>query len=260
MGKKATDYTLQELNLVEIAREVNDGDIVIIGTGMPLLGVMLAQKTHAPNVFAITEAGPIGVNPAYLPFSVADPVFTMGATMVGGLTESLGLVHAGRVDLGFLGGAQIDKFGNLNTSFIGVDYNHPVSRLPGSGGANDIASCCKKTIISMAAHRKDKFVGKLDFNTTPGYLTGGDARKKIGYPGEGPLKVISPLGVFRFDEVTKEMYIDSYFPGVTIEQIKENTGWDIKVGKDCKETEAPTEEQVKVLRALDPAGVFLKKG
>ena len=258
MKNKAGDYTLQELMLVELSREVKNGDVVVIGTGIPLLGIFLAQKTHAPNVFAITEAGPIGVNPAYLPFSVADPAFTMGATMVGGLIESLGLIHAGRVDLGFLGGAQIDKFGNLNTTCIG-DYKQLASRLPGSGGGNDIASCCKKTVTTMV-HRKDKFVEKLDFNTSPGFLGGGNEREKLGYPGDGPLKVVSNLGVFRFDEATKEMYIASYHPGVSIEQIKENTSWDIKVGKDVKETEPPTVEQIKLLREMDPTGVFLKKG
>lgn len=260
MDNKASDYTLQELMLVELSKEVKNGDVVIIGTGIPLLGIFLAQKTHAPEVFAITEAGPIGVNPAYLPFSVADTAFTMGATMVGGLAESLGLVHAGRVDLGFLGGAQIDKFGNLNTTCIGdCEAENVRNRLPGSGGGNDIASCYKKTVITMV-HRKDKFVEKLDYNTSPGFLGGGDEREKLGYPGEGPIKVVSNLGVFRFDEITKEMYLDSYHPGITIEQIKENTGWDLKVGKDVKETEAPTVEQVKLLRELDPAGVFLNKG
>lgn len=258
MTKKATDYTLQELMLVELSREVKNDDVVIIGTGIPLLGIFLAQKTTAPNVHAITEAGPIGVNPAKLPFSVADTAFTQNATMVGGLAESLGMIHAGQVNLGFLGGAQIDRYGNLNTTCIG-DYDHMVSRLPGSGGGNDIACCCQKTIITMV-HRKDKFVEKLDFNTSPGFLGGGDERAKMGYPGEGPIKVVSNLGVFRFDDVTKEMYVASYHPGVTIEQIKENTGWDIKVAKDVAETEPPTEEQVKLLREMDPDGVFLQKG
>lgn len=258
METKATDYTLQELMLVELSREVNNGDLVIIGTGIPLLGIFLAMKTHAPEVFAITEAGPIGVNPAYLPFSVADPVFTMGATMTGGLIDSLGLVHAGRVDLGFLGGAQIDKYGNLNTTCIG-DYHNMASRLPGSGGGNDIACCCRKTVTTMV-HRKDKFVEKLDFNTSPGFLGGGDEREKLGYPGSGPLKVVSNLGVFRFDETTKEMYVATYHPGVTIEEIKANTGWDIKVSPDVKETEPPSAEQIRLLREMDPTGVFLKKG
>ncbi|NPV93241.1 MAG: CoA-transferase subunit beta [Firmicutes bacterium] len=257
MGQKATDYTLQELMLVEMSREVKNGDLVIIGTGVPLLGVFLAQKTHAPEVFAVTEAGPIGVSPERLPFSVADPSFTMGALMVGGLLDSLGLIHAGRVDLGFLGGAQIDRFGNLNTTCIG-DYHRPISRLPGSGGGNDIASCCKRTVISMV-HRKDKFVERLDYLTTPGFLGGGDERSKLGFPGSGPLKVVSNLGVFRFDENTKEMYIASYHPWVSIEQIKENTGWDIKVGEGVMETEPPTAEQINLLRQLDPNGVFLQK-
>lgn len=257
MVQYSTDYTLQELMLVELSREVKNGDIVIIGTGIPLLGVFLAQLTHAPDVFAVTEAGPIGINPERLPFSVADPCITTGAYMVGGLLEALGLIHSGQVDLGFLGGAQIDKYGNLNTTCIGP-YHQPVTRLPGSGGANDIASCCKRTVITMT-HRKDKFVEKLDYLTTPGYLGGGLEREKLGFPGKGPVKVVTNLGVFRFDETTKEMYIASYHPGVTIEKIKENTGWDIKCGDQVTETEPPTVEQIKLLRELDPSGVFLQK-
>lgn len=254
----ATDFTLQELMLVELAREVKNGDIVIIGTGLPLLGVFLAQLTHAPDVIAVTEAGPVGLNPRRLPFSVADPCLTPGSFMVGGLMEGLGLVHSGMVDLGFLGGAQIDKYGNLNTTCIG-DYRNPRTRLPGSGGGNDIASCCKRTVITMV-HKKERFVERVDYITSPGYLGGGDERERLGFVGGGPVKVVSTLGVFRFHPETKEMYLASCHPGVTVDQVRDNTGWDLKVAPDVGETEPPTVEQVKLLRELDPRGVFLKKG
>ena len=255
---KYTDFTLQELMAVAAAREIRDGERVIIGTGLPLLGAFLAQKTHAPNMVAIYESGAIDCKPQVTPFSVVDSVLVPGAAMVGGLVEGLGIVHAGDLDVGFLGGAQVDRFGNLNAHVIG-NYYEPDVRLAGSGGSNDIGTCSKRTIIMML-HQKQRFPEKVDFITTPGFLTGYDARKKAGLPGGGPCVVVSTMAILRFDPETKEMYLESYHPGLTIDTVKANTGWDLKVAKDVRETEPPAPELIRILREeLDPTGIFLKK-
>jgi glutaconate CoA-transferase, subunit B len=258
MTNKYTDFTLQEMMAVAAAREIRDGERVIVGTGLPLLGAFLAQKTHAPNIVAIYESGAIDCKPLVTPFSVADSVLVPGSAMQGGLMEGLGIVHAGDIDVGFLGGAQIDKYGNLNTHVIG-DYRAPKVRFPGSGGSNDIGAGCKRTIIMMI-HQKERFPENVDFITTPGYFKGGRERETYGFVGGGPVVVISTLAIMRFDPDTRELYLASYHPGVTVEQIKENTGWDLKVAKDVHETERPDPELIRILRdECDPTGVFLKK-
>jgi len=257
MVEISKDYTLQELQAVAAAREIKDGEKVIIGTGLPLLATKLAQMTRTPNMISIYESGVIDARPGITPLSVAEASLVPGAAMQGGLLEGLGIVHAGEVDMGFLGGAQIDRYGNLNAHVIG-DYHNPTVRFAGSGGANDIGNCCLRTIIMMP-HNKRRFVEKVDFVTTPGYLTGMDAREKLGFPGKGPALVVSSLGLLRFDPVTKEMYLESYHPGVTVEMVRENTGWDLKIAEDVRETEPPTTEEIRILREeLDPDGLFLK--
>ncbi len=258
MRSDYTEFTMQEIMAVAAAREIKDGEKVVIGTGLPLLGAFLAQKTHAPNMIAIYESGAIDCKPIATPFSVADSVLVPGSAMQGGLMEALGIVHAGELDLGFLGGAQIDKHGNLNTHVIG-DYRKPKVRFAGSGGSNDIGAGCKRTIVMML-HQKQRFPEKVDFLTTPGYFGGGKEREKYGFYGNGPSVVISTLGILRFDPETKEMYLASYHPGVTVAQVKENTGWDLKVAPDVYETERPSPELIRILREeCDPTGVFLKK-
>jgi glutaconate CoA-transferase, subunit B len=258
MTNDYTKFTLQEMMAVAAAREITDGEKVIIGTGLPLLGAFLAQKTHAPNMVAIYESGAIDCKPLVTPFSVADSVLVPGSAMQGGLMEGLGVVHAGELDLGFLGGAQIDKYGNLNTHVIG-DYRKPKVRFAGSGGSNDIGAGCKRTIIMML-HQKQRFPENVDFVTTPGYFGGGKERETYGFFGNGPSAVISTLGILRFDPDTKEMYLESYHPGVTLEQIKENTGWNLKISATVHETERPDPELIRILREeLDPTGVFLGK-
>jgi glutaconate CoA-transferase subunit B len=258
MTSDYTKFTLQEMMAVAAAREIKDGEKVIIGTGLPLLGAYLAQKTHAPNMVAIYESGAIDCKPIVTPFSVADSVLVPGAAMQGGLMEGLGIVHVGEIDVGFLGGAQIDKYGNLNTHVIG-DYWQPKVRFAGSGGSNDIGAGCKRTIVMML-HQKQRFPENVDFVTTPGYFGGGKERETYGFHGNGPSVVISTLGILRFEPETKEMYLASYHPGVTVAQIKENTGWDLKIAPDVHETEPPEPDLVRVLREeCDPTGVFLKK-
>jgi glutaconate CoA-transferase subunit B len=258
MTKMSEDFTLQELQTVIAAREIKNGDMVLIGTGLPLLAAMLAQMTHAPDMVSIYESGAIDSKPKILPLSISETCLIPGAAMVGGLLEALGLVHAGDLDIGFLGGAQIDMYGNLNSHVIG-DYYNPAVRFAGSGGANDIASGCQRTIIIMP-HTKRRFVKKVDFITTPGYLTGGDSRDKLGFPGKGPAIVVSNLGVMRFETESKEMYVESLHPGASIDQIKDNTDWDIKIADQLKETTLPTVEEIRILRReLDPDRLFLRE-
>jgi glutaconate CoA-transferase, subunit B len=258
MSGKLNDYTMQEIMVVAAAREIKDGEKVIVGTGLPLLAAFLAQKTHAPNMSAIYEAGGIDCRPPVIPLSVADPLLVPGAAMQGGLMEGLSIVHAGDLDVGFLGGAQVDRFGNLNTHVIG-DYRKPSVRFAGSGGSNDIGAGCRRTIIIML-HQKQRFPEKVDFCTTPGFFGGGKEREKMGFPGRGPSVVVSTMGLFRFQKDTKEMYLESYHPGVTIDQIKANTGWDLLIADDVRETEHPSPELIRMLREdIDPTGVFLKK-
>jgi glutaconate CoA-transferase subunit B len=243
---------------VAASREIKDGEKVIVGTGLPLLGAMLAFRTHAPNMIAIYESGSIDAKPLITPFSVADACLVPGAAMQGGLLDALGMVHSGELDVGFLGGAQVDKYGNLNAHVIGNYYN-PKVRFAGSGGSNDIGSGCKRTVVMML-HQKRRFVKKVDFLTTPGYLTGNDSRERMGFVGNGPEVVVSTLGILRFHHVTREMYLESFHPNVTVDMIKENTGWDLTVSDTVKETEAPTNEEIRILREeLDPDGIFLNK-
>jgi glutaconate CoA-transferase subunit B len=228
------DFSLLELMTVAAASEIRDGERVIAGTGLPLLAALLAQKTHAPNMIMIYETGTIDAEPAITPFSVADPALVPGAAMQGGLLEGLGPVHAGEIDLGFLSGARIDCDGNLNSHVIG-GYHAPQVRLAGSGGANDIGLGCGRTIIMMP-HQKQRFPERVDFISTPGHLTGGDARRNPGWRRSGPSVVVSTLGVMRFDPTTKEMILESCHPGVSLESIRQNTGWAMKSSVNLTET------------------------
>jgi len=258
MSEISTDYTLQELQTIIAAREIKNDDKVLIGTGLPLLAAKLAQIVHAPDMISIYESGAVDAKPSITPLSISESCLVPGAAMVGGLLEGLGLVHSGDLDIGFLSGAQIDMYGNINSHVIG-DYYNPKVRFAGSGGANDLGSCCKKTIIMMP-HSPRRFVKKVDFLTTPGYLTGGLSREKMGFPGGGPSIVISNLCVLRFLQDTKEMYVESLFPGVTPEDVLENTQWELKISDNLKETPQPSVEEIRILREeLDPEGLFLKK-
>jgi len=257
MTNDYTRFTMQEMMAVAAAREIEDGEKVIIGTGLPLLGAFLAQKTHAPNMIAIYESGGIDCKPIATPLSVADSVLVPGSAMQGGLMEGLGIVHAGELDLGFLGGAQIDKYGNINSTGAG-DWSKKESftYFAGSGGANDMATSGKRTVAIMPQDKK-KFVEKCEYITTPGYLGGPGEREKLGMIGGGPNCVISTMGVYRFDEDTKEMYLAEFFPGQSVEKVKAACAWDLKVSPNVVETTQPTEKDIKILRDLDPTGFYL---
>jgi glutaconate CoA-transferase subunit B len=251
-------FSSQELMVAAASRELKDHEIVFVGIGIPQLGALLAQRTHAPNLTLIYESGVIGTRPARLPLSIGDPTLVSGTYGIFNFYETFSLLlQRGFIDVGFVGGAQVDKFGNINSTVIG-EYGKPKVRLPGSGGGCEIAGLSKRIII-ITPHEKRRMVEKVDFITSPGFIDGPGAREQIGLNG-GPAAVITTMGVLRFDEKTREMYLSSYHPGVSIDQIKQNTGWNLKISPDVRETEPPTVEQVEILRKdLDPQGIYLKK-
>jgi len=200
----------------------------------------------------------IGANPTRLPLSIGDPCLVSGAQSVCSMFEVFSLyLQAGRIDVGFLEGAQIDKFGNINSTVIG-DYRTPKVRLPGSGGACEIASLAKRILI-ITRHERRTFPEKIDFVTSPGFLGGKWEREQLKLEGGGPNAVITDLGVLRFDKETGEMILESIHPGVKLEDVKKNTGWDLKISKDLKITKEPSEEELLILRQLDPRRIYLGK-
>ena len=253
-------YSPTELMIVVAARELADGSAVAVGTGLPCAAAMLAQKTHAPNLLIVFEAGGIAPRLPSLPISVGDEAtYHMGA-MATSMADVMQFAQKGMIDFTFLGGAQIDPFGNLNSTMIGTDHAKPKVRLPGSGGANDLASFCRKTLTIMKQDAK-KFVPKLDFLTTPGYLTGPSAREAAGLPlGTGPHRVITDLAVMDYHPETKRMRVRAVHAGHSIEEVKANTGFDLHVSDAIVETPPPTETELQVLREqVDPGKVLLGK-
>ncbi|MFH0871831.1 MAG: CoA-transferase [bacterium] len=250
-------YTLIELMAVAAAREIRDGEVVFAGTGLPMLGVMLAQRTHAPRCCIIFEAGTIASQLAHLPMSVGDPRNILGAATAAGLNEVFAYVlQAGRVDVGFLSGAQVDRFGNINSTSIGLDPRHPRVRFSGSGGACDIACLAQHTII-IARHEKRRFPERVDYITSPGWLQGGESRQRAGLIRGGPDVVVTTKGVMRFRPDTKEMYLASYHPGLTARAVANDTGFPLEI-EGATETPVPTAEELRILReVVDPERIFL---
>lgn len=254
------DYSIAEMMAVVTARQIKNDDVVFIGIGIPLIAGVCALNTHAPDVMLIYEGGGIGAQSRRLAFSISDNPTTDNALGAASMWRVFGDNQRGMVTLGVIGGAEVDKFGNLNTSVLpGIDsYANPKVRLPGSGGSNDIASSTRNTIIMMRL-QKGKFVSKVGFITSPGFLSGPGEREKAGLLGNGPKMVISDHGIFGFDEQTKEMYLEYLYPGVTVEKVRELVEWDLKVSDSLKTVEPPTEEELKVMRTIDPLGFILGK-
>jgi glutaconate CoA-transferase subunit B len=247
-------YTLRELMVAAAAREIRDGDKVFVGMRLPLLGFAVAKETHAPNALGIFENGVIRDWPALEPiFTMSDPPNIAGALCCGGLNEVMYLLQSGRIDLGFIGGAEVDRFGNLNTHW--VNENGKRIRLPGSGGAADIATMAKRCIVIMN-HEKRRFTSKVQFVTSPGFGNGGNWRAENGLSGGGPSRVITSMGIFSFEPEGHEMILRSYHPAMTVEQIKNETGWSLRVARDVYETMPPTEEELTAVRKYDPKGVW----
>jgi len=258
MPEQATTYTPTELLACVAARLLEDKKSVFVGTGLPMIAAMLAQRTHAPNLLIIFEAGGIGPQVPVLPISVGDARTFYKAVAASSMHDVMSAGQAGYVDYGFLGAAMIDKYGNINTTVIG-DWKLPKVRLPGSGGANDIGSFCPRTIIIMRQDQR-RFVEKVDFITTPGYLDGPGARERAGLPtGTGPYRVITQLGVYGFDAQTKRIKLLARHPGITLEDIQANSSFAIRVPGIVEVTRPPTVEEQRLLHEIDPTGMAIGK-
>jgi len=249
-------HTTAELLAVMASRALRDGLIVFAGVGTPLLAATLAQRLHAPGLTILFEGGVIGpfIVPGELPPSTNEQRCTRRANMVCPITDVLLLLQRGYVDVGFLGGAQIDRYGNLNSSFIG-DPDHPRTRLPGTGGGNDIASLSHVMVVMK--HEKRRFVEKVEFITSPGYLQGGTTRREAGLLAGGPQLIITDLAELGFHPETKRMQILALHPGVSIEQVQANTGFVLDVADDVRPTAKPSDRELQVLRQLDPDRLYI---
>ena len=249
-------YNPKELMVVNAARLLLDNDVVFVGVGIPNLACNLARRTHAPNLQMIYEAGVYGAQPSRLPLSIGDPSLVTGSASVCSMYDVFTLyLQRGNVDVGFLGGAQIDRYGNINATVIG-DYQNPKVRLPGSGGSMEIAAWANRCYI-ITPHQIRRFPEKVDFHTSIGFLDGGDARKKTGVRGGGPEAVVTNLGVLRPDE-EGELVLAALHPGVTFEEVQANTGWALKQAEDCPVTEPPNADELRILREeLDPQRIYI---
>ena len=246
-------HSATELMICAAARELEDGTTVAVGTGVPCAAAMLAQRTHAPNLVVLFESGSLAPQLPTMPVSVGDSTTQHRALMVTSMADVMQFCQRGMVDATFLSGAQIDPYGNLNSTMIGAYYARPKVRLPGSGGANDLASFCWKTLI-LLKHDPKKFVPKLDFLTTPGYLTGPGARETAGLPANtGPHRVITDLCVLDFAPDTRRMRVRSLHPGVTLERVRAATGFELPASDPLETTPAPTAAELAILRTdVDP--------
>ena len=253
------NYSAAELMTINAARLLRDGDVVFVGVGLPNLACNLARRTHAPRLTMIYEAGVVGAQPARLPLSIGDPTLVSGAASVCSMYEIFAFyLQRGLIDVGFLGGAQIDRFGNVNATVIG-DYAAPKVRLPGSGGSAEIAAWANRTYL-LTPHQKRRFPARCDFVTGAGYLTGDGARQASGVRGGGPQAVVTDLGLLEPD-VNGELILTALHPGRTAAEAQANTGWPLKVAEQPRVTEAPSEEELVLLREeLDPQGIYLKSG
>jgi len=249
-----------ELMVCAAAHMLEDNKTALIGTGAPLAAAMLAQKTHAPNLIIMFEAGSMAPIMEKLPISVAGSHTQTRAIKHSSMYEVMEACQRGMVDFSFLGGAQIDRYGNLNSTIIGDDYQRPKVRLPGSGGANDLGSLCWRTVTIMP-HTRRKFTPRVDFITTPGYLTGPGAREAAGLPpGSGPYKVISTLAIMGYHPESKCMQVESLHPGVSREQVIENTGFEMLFANHLEITPEPTDAELRILREeVDPLGRIINK-
>jgi glutaconate CoA-transferase subunit B len=254
----ARHYKLTELMVVRCAKEIQDGEVVFAGVGLPIVTVSFAMATHAPNIILMTEGGSIRATaPPGLAITVDDPALFCEADAAFGMLATMAALQRGEVDVAFIGGSQIDRYGNINSTGVG-NWSKPESftYFAGSGGANDMATSGKRVLAIMPQDPK-KFVEKVDFLTSPGFLDGPDARKRCGMIGGGPSVVVSTMGVYRFDDQTKEMYLAEYFPGQSVDRVRANCSFELRVASDVRETEPPTEDEIAVLRNIDPTGFYL---
>jgi glutaconate CoA-transferase subunit B len=240
-------WTSDEMMTVAASRELSNGAVCFVGIGLPSTAANLARATHAPDVVLIYESGCIGAKPAHLPLSIGDGILSRTADAVIAVPEIFSYwLQAGRIDVGFLGAAQVDRMGNINTTVIG-DYQKPTVRLPGAGGAPEIATSCKRVIITLR-HNPRALVEKVDFITSVGHGDGPDARRRLGLPGAGPQAIITDLGVLRFDPHTCEFVLASVHPGVEVDDVVRATGWSLRIAPSLVVTAPPTDEELAALR------------
>jgi glutaconate CoA-transferase subunit B len=249
------NYTPSELMVSQAARQLRDGEVVFVGIGLPNMACNLARRLHTPNLILVYESGAVGAEPDRLPISIGDPALVTNSLSICSMFDIFSYyLQGGLIDVGFLQGSQIDRFGNLNTTVIG-DYHHPSVRLPGSGGACEIAILAKRILV-ITPQTKRSFPRVIDFITSPGFINGPYTRNKLGMPGSGPALVITDLGCYEFEQ--GEMRLTSLHPGCTVEQVRERTGWEIGISQDLTTTAPPTAEELRLIREeLDPDHLYI---
>jgi glutaconate CoA-transferase subunit B len=249
-------YTESEMMIAVAARMLEGARTVFVGVGLPNIACNLARYTVSPDMELIYESGVYGARPERLPLSIGDPTLVSGAISVVSMADLFGLyLQRGLVEIALLGGAQIDRYGNLNSTVIGA-YAKPKTRLPGSGGACEIATNAQRTFMIMRLKRR-AFVEKLDFLTSPGHLTGGDSRARLGLPGGGPELVITDKAILNFADPEREMQLTALYPGVTREDVQAEVGWPLRLADTIQETAAPTTEELRLIREeVDPHAMY----
>jgi glutaconate CoA-transferase subunit B len=265
----AEDYSLAEMMCIAAAREFPRAGVIMLGMGLPVLAGTLAKLVHAPEVAICTEVGAFDWRPnrdaPRAPIGIADLILNAGSAMVSDMVDALGaLVMGGNVTLGVLSAAQVDRYGNLNTLVLG-DYRAPERRLGGTGGNTEIA-CLASSVLTIMPQERRRFVGRVDFNTSPGYVDGPGGRRRHGLAPQGPNRVVSTMGVYGFDTPDGgdsggcEMVLEAAFPHITPEVVQLETGWDLRIADGVREIEPPTAEELSLLRRLDPYGFYLRPG
>ncbi len=249
-----TEYSTQELMIIAAAREIRDGEVVFVGMRLPITAFGVARLTHAPNAVGLFESGIVRHEPAKdVLFTMCDPSNQMGAAWTSGLIQVMGHLQSGHVDVGFIGGAEIDRFANINTSYIG-GFASPQLKLPGSGGAPDIASMAKRLLL-IINHEKRRLVERVGYVTSPGYLDGGETRAAAGLAG-GPAAVITDRAILRPHGPDNELHLASVHPGHTADEVRDNTGWDLKSWPQVKQTPQPTASEMTALHRIDKDGFW----
>ena len=249
--KYCNEYTDYEMMLVSASRQIKANDIIFNAFHWPYLVVHMARLLHFPDLYTVVEIGNIQdilIKPIKMPYSISDPVIVPNSLFIGDSVDVLSVLQRGEITLAFLSTSMIDKYGNCNTTVIGP-YDKPIYRLPGGGGATEIAALSKKLIWLLDEHTKRRFQDKLEYITDPGYLDGYDSRVKAGYPPDtGPDAIITPFCIMKFDPESKEAYLDALHPNISIEQVIKNTGWDLKIAKEVKQIDPPTLKEIEVCR------------
>lgn len=259
MSSTPDGWTADEMMTVAAARALDDGAVCFVGIGLPSTAANLACRLHAPGLVLVYESGTLGTRPEFLPLSIGDGVLADAADAIVGVVETFNYwLQPGRIDVGFLAGAQLDRFANINTTVIGDSYDAPRVRLPGAGGAPEIAASCREVLIVMSQSPRT-FVERVDFVTSVGFGEGGDDRARHAFGGAGPKAVITDLGILEPDEATRELVLTHLHPGVTLDEARAATGWDLRSAPELRRTEPPTERELAVLRELQGTKAGLGK-